>query len=257
MLTVESIDKTYPNGVHALDRFSLDIAQGEIVAIVGGSGCGKSTLLRLAAGLDQPSHGRIRIDGVTITSPRPEVGLIFQEPRLLPWLTVAENVCFGLFDRPRAERLKLCAEVLQRVGLSDYASSWPRELSGGQAQRVAIGRALAPRPKVLLLDEPFSALDAFTRASLHEHLLDLWSALRLTLVLVTHDVEEAAFLADRVIVMKPRPGRVAAEFEISNTRPRDRYGEKVEADKRRILSALGRSFRTRAAGEELAPAAAI
>jgi sulfonate transport system ATP-binding protein len=257
MLTVESIDKTYPNGVHALDRFSLDIAQGEIVAIVGGSGCGKSTLLRLAAGLDQPTHGRIRIDGETITSPRPEVGLIFQEPRLLPWLTVAENICFGLSDRPRKERAKLCGEVLRRVGLADYANSWPRELSGGQAQRVAIGRALAPRPKVLLLDEPFSAVDAFTRASLHEHLLDLWSALRLTLVLVTHDVEEAAFLADRVIVMKPRPGRVAAEFEISNARPRERYGEEVEADKRRILSALGRSFRTRAAGEELAPAAAI
>jgi sulfonate transport system ATP-binding protein len=169
---------------------------------------------------------------------------------------VAENVCFGLSNLPRADRAKRCAEVLRRVGLADYAQSWPRELSGGQAQRVAIARALAPRPKVLLLDEPFSALDAFTRASLHEHVLDLWAALKPTLILVTHDVEEAAFLADRVIVMKPRPGRVAAEFKIGLNRPRDRYSDEVESEKRRILSALGTSIR-RAAGEELAPAAAI
>jgi sulfonate transport system ATP-binding protein len=256
MLTVAAVDKTYPNGAHALDRLSLQVAQGEIVAVVGGSGCGKSTLLRLAAGLDQPTRGKIEIDGEIIAAPHPAVGLIFQEPRLLPWLTVAENVCFGLADRPRAERIRRCAEVLRRVGLADYAACWPRELSGGQAQRVAIARALAPRPKVLLLDEPFSALDAFTRASLHEHLLDLWAALKPTLVLVTHDVEEAAFLADRVIVMKPKPGRVAAEFSIRHARPRDRYGDELDADKRRILAALGTSIR-RAAGEELAPAAAI
>jgi len=144
--------------------------------------------------------------------------------------------------------------VLRRMGLADYAHCWPRELSGGQTQRVAIARALAPRPKVLLLDEPFCALDAFTRASLHQHLLDLWAALKPTIVLVTHDVEEAAVLADRVIVMKP--GHVAAEFEIGLLRPRDRYGDQVETEKRRILAALGRSFR-RLGGEELAPAAAI
>ena len=155
MLTVESIDKTYPNGVHALDRFSLDIAQGEIVAIVGGSGCGKSTLLRLAAGLDQPTHGRIRIDGETISGPRPEIGLIFQEPRLLPWLTVAENVCFGLSDRPRKERLKLCGQVLRRVGLADYAqflaarafrrtgaARRDRARAGAPAQSALAGRAI-------------------------------------------------------------------------------------------------------------------
>jgi sulfonate transport system ATP-binding protein len=147
--------------------------------------------------------------------------------------------------------------VLARVGLADYAARWPRELSGGQAQRVAIARALAPRPKVLLLDEPFSALDAFTRASLQEHLLDLWEAFRPTLVLVTHDVEEAAFLADRVLVMRPRPGRFIAEFELGIARPRDRYGPAVEAAKRKILRALDLSLRGQREGEELAPAAAI
>lgn len=257
MLSVESTDKTYPNGTRALERVNLEVDAGEIVALVGGSGCGKSTLLRLVAGLDNPTRGRIRLDGETISAPHPLVGLIFQEPRLLPWLTVAQNVGFGLTDRPKAQREKIVGEVLERVGLKDYAHCWPRELSGGQAQRVAIARALAPRPKVLLLDEPFSALDAFTRASLHEHLLDLWAAFRPTIVLVTHDVEEAAFLADRVLVMQPRPGRIAASIDVELARPRDRYGNEIENLKRRILSALDMSLRVRNAGEELAPAAAI
>ncbi len=257
MLLVESTDKIYPNGTRALERVSMEVHEGEIVALVGGSGCGKSTLLRLAAGLDQPTRGRIQLDGETITAPHPLVGMIFQEPRLLPWLTVVQNVGFGIAGRPKVERERLVAETLERVGLKDYAHCWPRELSGGQAQRVAIARALAPRPKVLLLDEPFSALDAFTRASLHEHLIDLWTAFRPTLVLVTHDVEEAAFLADRVLVMQPRPGRIAASIDVQLARPRDRYGNEVEALKRRILSALDMSLRVRSMGEELAPAAAI
>jgi sulfonate transport system ATP-binding protein len=257
MLSIESVDKTYPNGTEALARANLGVKEGEIVAVVGGSGCGKSTLLRLAAGLDRASRGRIRLDGETIEAPHPAVGLVFQEPRLLPWLTVAQNIGFGLSDRPRQERERLVREVLERVGLADYASRWPRELSGGQAQRVAIARALAPKPKVLLLDEPFSALDAFTRASLQEHLLDLWEAFRPTLVLVTHDVEEAAFLADRVLVMRPRPGRFIAELELGIARPRDRYGPAVESAKRKILRALDLSLRGHREGEELAPAAAI
>jgi sulfonate transport system ATP-binding protein len=257
MLFVESADKIYPNGTRALAGLSLEVGEGEIVAVVGGSGCGKSTLLRLAAGLDQPTGGRIRLDGETITAPNPLVGLVFQEPRLLPWLTVEQNVGFGLADRSREERERLVREVLQRVGLATHSHCWPRELSGGQTQRVAIARALAPRPKVLLLDEPFSALDAFTRASLHEHLLDLWAAFRPTLVLVTHDVEEAAFLADRVLVMQPNPGRIAASIDVDLARPRDRYGIEIEQLKRRILWALDRSLRVRSRGEDLAPAAAI
>jgi sulfonate transport system ATP-binding protein len=255
MLAIESVDKTYPNGTEALARANLRVKEGEIVAVVGGSGCGKSTLLRLAAGLDQTTRGRIRLEGETIASPHPAVGLVFQEPRLLPWLTVAQNVGFGLSDRPREEREQLVRDVLERVGLPEYADRWPRELSGGQAQRVAIARALAPKPKVLLLDEPFSALDAFTRASLQEHLLDLWRAFRPTLVLVTHDVEEAAFLADRVLVMRPQPGRFVAEIELGLSRPRDRYGGALEGAKLKILHALDLSLR--GMGEELAPAAAI
>jgi len=256
MLSVEAADKTYPNGTRALAGLNIQVAEGEIVAVVGGSGCGKSTFLRLAAGLDQPTHGRIRVDNETIVRPHPCVGLIFQEPRLLPWLTVAQNVGFGLAELPRAKRDQRVKDVLRRVGLAEYGQRWPRELSGGQAQRVAIARALAPHPKVLLLDEPFSALDAFTRASLHEHLLDLWNAFKPTLVLVTHDVEEASVLADRVLVMQPNPGRIAAEIEVDLSRPRDRYGTEIEAMKRKILWALDRSLR-RDSGEDLSPAAAI
>lgn len=257
MLSVEAAEKIYPNGTRALAGLNLEVAEGEIVAVVGGSGCGKSTFLRLVAGLEQATRGQIHLDGETITKPNPLVGLVFQEPRLLPWLTVEQNVSFGLAERPRAERERLSREVLERVGLLDYAHCWPRELSGGQAQRVAIARALAPHPKVLLLDEPFSALDAFTRASLHDHVLSLWAAFRPTLVLVTHDVEEAAFLADRVLVMRPNPGRIAAEIDVDLVRPRDRYGSGIEQMKRKILWALDRSLRERDAGEDLAPAAAI
>ncbi len=257
MLKIQSVDKVYPNGTRALDRVSLEVRQGEIVAVVGGSGCGKSTLLRLIAGLDPATRGRVELDGEQISAPHVCVGMIFQEPRLLPWLTVAGNVAFGIAHLPKAKREKIVGDVLLRVGLRDYADRWPRELSGGQAQRVAIARALAPKPKVLLLDEPFSALDAFTRASLHEHLLELWQSLKPTLVLVTHDVEEAAYLADRVIVMRPQPGRIASAFELGMKRPRDRYGPELEAAKRRILNALDQSLRSRSAGDELVPAAAI
>lgn len=257
MLIVESVEKVYANGVRALDRLNLEIGEGEIVALVGGSGCGKSTLLRLAAGLDQPTRGRIRLDGDIIAGPHTLVGMIFQEPRLLPWLTVAQNVAFGIADKPKAEREAIVHEVLSRVGLVECGPHWPRELSGGQAQRVAIARALAARPKVLLLDEPFSALDAFTRASLHEHLLDLWEEFRPTLLLVTHDVEEAAYLADRVLVMQPRPGRISASIDAGLARPRDRLSPETERLKRRILGALDLSLRVRHQGEELAPAAAI
>jgi sulfonate transport system ATP-binding protein len=243
MLALERVGKTYPNGVHALENVSLEVAPGEIVAVVGGSGCGKSTLLRAVSGLDRPSQGAVRLDGTAIDSPHEKIGIVFQEPRLLPWLTVAGNVGFGLADRPEAERRARVAQTLERVGLSDKADVWPRELSGGQAQRVAIARALVPRPEVLLLDEPFSALDAFTRADLQDHVLALWADLRPTLVIVTHDVEEAIVLADRVVVMRPHPGRIADEIAIDDLpRPRDRQSAAFDAAKRRVLAALDRSL---------------
>jgi sulfonate transport system ATP-binding protein len=242
MLNLDRVGKTYPNGVHALAGVSLEVALGEIVAVVGGSGCGKSTLLRATGGLDPPSEGQITLDGETITAPHSKIGIIFQEPRLLPWLKVADNVGFGLGDRPRAERVERVATALKRVGLADKARTWPRELSGGQAQRVAIARALVPRPEVLLLDEPFSALDAFTRTSLQDHLLDLWADAKPTLVLVTHDVDEAIVLADRVMVMRPRPGRIFAEISVDLPRPRDRQSAAFDFVKRRVLAALDRSL---------------
>jgi sulfonate transport system ATP-binding protein len=242
MLSIDRVGKTYPNGVRALDGVTIDVNPGEVLAVVGGSGCGKSTLLRAISGLDNPSQGRVVLDGVEIVAPQEKIGIIFQEPRLLPWLSVADNVGFGLEGRPRAERRERVARALSRVGLSDKAGNWPRELSGGQAQRVAIARALVARPAVLLLDEPFSALDAFTRTDLQDHLLNLWSEERPTLILVTHDVEEAIVLADRIMVMKPRPGRIYEEIVTDLPRPRDRQSAAFDFAKRRVLAALDRSL---------------
>jgi sulfonate transport system ATP-binding protein len=242
MLTIDHVGKTYPNGVHALEDINLTVGPGEIVAIVGGSGCGKSTLLRAISGLDTPSMGRVLLDGEAVTQPHEKIGMIFQEPRLLPWLTVADNVGFGLEHRPRRQRQARAAGALVRVGLAEKAGAWPRELSGGQAQRVAIARALVPQPEVLLLDEPFSALDAFTRVDLQDHLLDLWADLKPTLILVTHDVDEAIVLADRIFVMRPRPGRIFEEIDADLPRPRDRQSAAFDFIKRRVLAALDRSL---------------
>jgi sulfonate transport system ATP-binding protein len=242
MLLLNQVGKTYPNGVHALDRFSAEIRKGEIIAIIGGSGCGKSTLLRAVAGLDRATSGEVVLDDIAISAPHEKIGIIFQEPRLLPWLSVADNIGFGLSEAPAKLRREKVARALARVGLADKAGAWPRELSGGQAQRVAIARALVPRPEVLLLDEPFSALDAFTRRDLQDHLLDLWADTRPTLVLVTHDVDEAVVLADRVIVMRPRPGRKFEEIVINLAWPRDRNSPLFDSFKRRVLTALDRSL---------------
>jgi sulfonate transport system ATP-binding protein len=242
MLALNRVGKTYPNGVHALEGVSLEVGPGEIVAMVGGSGCGKSTLLRAVSGLDTPTQGSVMLDGAAVAEPNERIGIVFQEPRLLPWLTVAGNVGFGLEHLPKAERERRVEAQVARVGLSDKAGVWPRELSGGQAQRVALARALVTRPEVLLLDEPFSALDAFTRADLQDHLLDLWADGKPTLFVVTHDVDEAIVLADRVVVMRPHPGRIEDEIAIDLPRPRDRQSAAYDFAKRRVLAALDRSL---------------
>jgi sulfonate transport system ATP-binding protein len=249
LLALDHVGKTYPNGVRALDGVTLTVAPGEIVAIVGGSGCGKSTLLRAVSGLDRPTSGSVTLDGAAITRPHEKIGIVFQEPRLLPWLSVAHNVGFGLEDRPRPERNARVKAQLDRVGLTDKANVWPRELSGGQAQRVAIARAFVTRPEVLLLDEPFSALDAFTRADLQDHLLDVWADAKPTLVIVTHDVDEALALADRIIVMRARPGRLYEEIAADLPRPRDRQSAAFDFAKRRVLAALDRSLDRKVASD--------
>ncbi|QCI65890.1 ABC transporter ATP-binding protein [Phreatobacter stygius] len=245
MLTVSDVGKTYPNGTRALHGISLKVERGETVALVGGSGCGKSTLLRLIAGLDSPSEGKLTIDGETISGPHPKIGVVFQEPRLLPWLTVSANAGFMLEGHDVTTRAARVAERLAAVGLADKADAWPRELSGGQAQRVAIARGLAPDPEVLILDEPFSALDALTKADLQDQLAALWEAAgtaRTTLLIVTHDVDEAIVLADRIIVMQPSPGRLFAEIVHDLPRPRERTSDGFNAIRRQVLAALDRSL---------------
>lgn len=244
MLKINRIGKTYGNGLRALHDMTLHIRAGEILAIIGGSGCGKSTLLRLLSGLDTPTSGTIEIQGQQISEPHPEIGIVFQEARLLPWLTVAENVGFGLATLPRRDRDRRVGDALARIGLGDYGERWPRELSGGQSQRVAIARAFVTRPSVLLLDEPFSALDAFTRVDLQRHLLELWAQTRPTMVLVTHDIDEAVALASRIVVVKPSPGRIASIIDVETPRPRDRLSPAFDDEKRNVLLALNDTLLT-------------
>ena len=222
MLDIVDLAKRFANGVTALGPLDLFVGRGEIVGVVGTSGCGKSTLLRIIGGLEPATGGSVRIDGEPVRGPRPEIGIVFQEPRLMPWLSVAGNVTFGLDGVPRARRKALAEAALAKVGLTRFAKALPRELSGGMAQRVALARALVTEPEILLLDEPFSALDAFTRIRLQDELLRLWAIDRPTLLFVTHDIDEALALADRVIVLRGHPGRIRRDDRIDLPRPRRR-----------------------------------
>jgi NitT/TauT family transport system ATP-binding protein len=223
-ISVSDATKVYAaktGAVHALDSFSVSIAEGEFVCVLGPSGCGKTTLLWAMSGLHALSRGRILLDGRPITGPRPnEIGVIFQEANLLPWRNLRQNIRFPFeikrakIDEQRVDKL------LEETGLSGFESAYPRELSGGMQQRASIVRALAQDPAVLLMDEPFGALDAFTRDEMNLLLLRLWAETGKTIVFVTHNISEAIFLADRVVVMTPRPGRLARIFEIDLPRPR-------------------------------------
>lgn len=242
MLRIENVYKRFKNGFIALDNLNLQIQPGEIVSLIGTSGCGKSTLLRLIAGLEHPTAGTVSIDNEPITSPHPEVGIIFQEPRLMPWLTVWDNVRFGLEKMAPDQQTQRVASTLAKVGLTEFAHALPRQLSGGMAQRVSIARALVTQPSILLLDEPFSALDAFTRMKLQDHLLQIWSEDRPTLIFVTHDVEEALVMSDRIIVMRGNPGRVHREFKLNFPRPRRRTEQDLQEWKERLLIELDLSL---------------
>jgi sulfonate transport system ATP-binding protein len=200
----------------ALDGISLDIADNEFVTVVGPSGCGKSTLLNILAGLEEPTEGRALVDGTPVAGPGPERGVIFQQYALFPWLTVRQNVEFGLRTNgtPKAERREKAEHFIRLVGLDRFADALPKALSGGMRQRCAIARAYAVNPSILLMDEPFGALDALTRVTLQEQLLDTWSEEKRTVLFITHDVDEAVFLSNRVIVMAARPGRVYDVVEV-------------------------------------------
>src|SRR6476661_785073 len=210
----------------ALDGISFSLAAGELVSLIGPSGCGKSTLLRLIAGLDSPDSGELFVGSEAIISPSAERGLVFQDPNLFPWLTVRRNIEAGLVARGLLhEKRAEVDEFMRLVELESFANAYPHHLSGGMAQRVALARALINHPKVLLLDEPLGALDAFTRMRMQDEVLRLWENRRTTMLLVTHDIDEAIYMSDRILIMTQAPGRIDHEIDIDLARPRDRTSE--------------------------------
>ncbi len=219
MLRIDALEKRY-GGTRALGPIGLTVGDGELTAVLGPSGSGKTTLLRLIAGLETPSAGSVTAGNAAGGSP--PIGVVFQEPRLMPWLTVAENAGFGLHHLPAAERAERVAEALARVRLTPYADYLPKQLSGGMAQRAAIARALAPRPRALLLDEPFSALDPVTGAAMQDQLLEILDGTGSPVLFITHDIDEALALADRVVVIEGPPGRIRRDLAVDLPRPRNR-----------------------------------
>ncbi len=224
-ISFRNVSKSFPlkgGDFLALDRVDLDIADREFVTVVGPSGCGKSTLMSMAAGLTEPGTGDILLDGAPVAGPGPDRGVIFQQYALFPWLSVRKNVEFGLklMNLPPEERKRRAEHAIELVGLSDFADALPKTLSGGMKQRCAIARAYAVDPQVLLMDEPFGALDALTRVQLQDQLLDTWSRERRTVMFITHDVDEAVYLANRVVVMAARPGRIHRVIDVDLPYPR-------------------------------------
>lgn len=225
--------------VVAIRDFTLDIHPGEFVSLLGPSGCGKSTFLRILTGLETATSGEVCLNGQTICGTSPKRGLVFQNPKLFPWSTVRDNVAYGLKARGLfAEQSARVDEFLTMVCLDSFASAYPNQLSGGMAQRAALARALINTPDVLSLDEPLGALDAFTRINMQEELLRIWREQKITMVMVTHDVDEAIFLSDRIVVMRPRPGQIEAVIKVDLMRPRRRESDEFSQLKLEILTIL-------------------
>jgi len=251
-LAIENVARTFP-GVRggaatvALQPVSLAVADNDFITILGPSGCGKSTLLRIVAGLDTPTAGRVLLDGIPVKAPGADRGMVFQSYTLFPWLTVGENIAFGLREKrmPEARQKDIVARYVARVGLEGFEHHYPKMLSGGMQQRTAIARALANDPKILLLDEPFGALDNQTRGLMQELLLGIWEAETKTVLFVTHDIEEAIFMANRVVVMSARPGRLKAEVAVSLPHPRH-YTLKTTPDFSALKARLTEEIRVEA-----------
>ena len=226
-LVIDQVTRIFPAlqghaPTRALEPVALTIGNNDFVTILGPSGCGKSTLLRIVAGLDHPTSGKVRLDGREVTGPGADRGMVFQSYTLFPWLTVRENIAFGLRERgmPEDKRNAVADRFIQQIGLNGFENHWPKQLSGGMQQRCAIARALANDPKILLLDEPFGALDNQTRVLMQEMLLGIWERDQKTVLFVTHDIEEAIFLGSCVLVMSARPGRIKADIKIALPHPR-------------------------------------
>ena len=242
-VSVRGLGKSYPvagGAVDALRHLDLSIPRGECVTLLGPSGCGKSTLLRVIAGLVEGYDGEVVVEGRAITGPGAERGMVFQDHRLLPWMTALENVRIALDNSPlnAREKTEQALAHLSLVGLEGFEHAYPGQLSGGMAQRVAIARALVSRPRVLLLDEPFGALDAITRAYMQSELARIWERENITMIFVTHDVDEAVYLGDRVVVMARRPGRIRSEVPVDIPRPRRRTDPAFNALKEKIIGIL-------------------
>ena len=256
-LAVRGLGRTFPparrgaDPVEALAPVDLDVAANDFITILGPSGCGKSTLLRIVAGLDRPTTGTVLLDGEPVIRAGADRGMVFQSYTLFPWLTVAENIAFGLRERgvPEAERRAIAGRYIAEVGLTGFENHWPRQLSGGMQQRTAIARALANDPKILLLDEPFGALDTQTRSLMQELLLGIWERDRKTVLFVTHDIEEAIFLGTRVVVMSARPGRIKLDRRIELPQPRT-YRLKTTATFVDLKAELVESLRSEVMGAE-------
>ncbi len=252
-LAIENVSRTFPAAragtepTRALLPVDLSVAENDFITILGPSGCGKSTLLRIVAGLDRATTGRVLLDGSAVTRPGPDRGMVFQSYTLFPWLTVLDNIAFGLRERsvPQAERHAAAQDWCQRVGLRGFEHHYPKQLSGGMQQRTAIARVLANDPSIMLLDEPFGALDNQTRALMQEMLLGIWERERKTVLFVTHDIEEAIFLASRVIVMSARPGRIKADVTVGLDYPRH-YTVKTSAAFSELKARLTEEIRSEA-----------
>ena len=243
-IEIRNLNKTFARSdfdgtLCAIENLDLTVEPGEFVSIVGASGCGKSTLLRIIAGLETPTHGEVLCDGLRIEGTSPDRGLVFQEHTLFQWLTVRKNIVFALKASERYEKYKNNINVyLEKAGLSDFAESFPYQLSGGMRQRAALVRSLAVSPDILLLDEPLGALDSFTRMTLQDEIVRLWKERGNTMLMITHDVDEAVYLSQRIVVMTPRPGRVTDIIDIPMSYPRNRGSSDYESLRIQLLKRL-------------------